>query len=126
MKAPVTSSQSTKPLAFLKGTLLLLAMLALTASMPLRAGSILPPDATPLGYSITDMAQSVASFSLHNNDPAFYPQTPFQILYRLGNLQDPTGANTFYVKPGTFFYLKFFFIDDSAPIIGNWPADQNG
>src|SRR5262245_58123557 len=82
--------------------------------------AVLPPTANVMGYSLEDMASAVANFSISVNDVTYYPTTPFQILYRLGNLQDPTGANTFRVAPGTFLYVKFFFIDDSAPIIGNW------
>ena len=91
----------------------------------LFAGSVLPPTAQPHGYTLTDMAAAVANFSISGNDPAYYPDTPFQILYRQ-HVQDPTGANTFHVKPGTYVYVKFFFIDDSAPVIGNFPADAGG
>jgi len=99
---------------------------ALAAAGAGNSGQVLPPSAEPHGYSIADMASAVANFSISGNDPAYYPQTPFQILYRKSNVQDPTGANTFIVKPGTFIYAKFFFIDDSAPIIGDWPADPSG
>jgi len=85
-----------------------------------HSGSVLPPNAKVLGYSLDQMASVVANFSISGNDPAYYPHTPFQILYD----QSSAGNNTFKVKQGTFVYVKFFFIDDSPPVIGNWPADK--
>jgi hypothetical protein len=96
------------------------------ATPPMRAGTVLPPGAKSHGWSIDDMALAVANFSLSGNDLAYYPDTPFQILYRQGNLQDPTGSNTFHVDAGTPFYLKFFFIDDAPPVWGDFPADTSG
>ena len=103
-----------------------LVILVTASASQAGSGNVLPANATPLGYSLDDMASEVANFSISGNDLAYYPDTPFQILYRQGSLQDPTGANTFHVKPGTFFYLKFFFIDDAAPVLGDWPADKDG
>jgi hypothetical protein len=105
---------------------IMLAWTGISANNTWASGAVLPPTAAPKGYSLRDMAAKVANFSISGNDVAFYPDTPFQILYRLGNLQDPTGQNTFHVRPGTFIYVKYFFIDDSAPIIGDWPADNAG
>jgi hypothetical protein len=88
---------------------------------PARAaggGNVLPPSATPHGWSLDDMAEAVADFSITGNDPAFYPDTPFQIIYR-------RAGNSFTVEPGTYFYVKFFFIDDSPPVVGEWPADAS-
>src|SRR3954453_863700 len=83
-----------------------LGLMTLLAAAPARAGgNVLPPSATPHGWSLDDMAQAVADFSISGNDLSFYPDTPFQILFR-------RPGNTFTVKPGTYFYLKFFFIDD--------------
>ena len=96
-----------------------LAMIACTLSARAGASNVLPSNATPLGYSLDDMASAVANFSISGNDPAYYPDTPFQIIYR-------RPGNSFTVKPGTFLYLKFFFIDDAAPIFGDWPADKSG
>ncbi len=62
-------------------------------------GHVLPPKARPLGYSLDEMASVVANFSISENDPALYPDTPFQIIY---NRPD----NTYTVKPGTHLYLK--------------------
>ena len=85
------------------------------------SGAVLPPAARVFGYSLDNMASAVANFSISGNDPAFYPDTPFQILYD----QSPAGNNTFKVRPGTFCYVKFFFIDDSPPVIGDWPANKH-
>jgi len=90
-------------------------------STAFAGGNVLPTSAQPLGWSLDDMASAIADFSITGNDPAFYPNTPFQILFR-----NPPTANTFTVKPGTFLYVKFFFIDDSPPVVGDWPADKSG
>ena len=98
--------------------LALFASLILVSGVQAGAGKVLPPEAKPLGYSLTDMAAEVANFSISGNDPEFFPDTPFQIIYR-------RPGNTFRVSPGTFLYVKFFFIDDAEPIIGDWPADAS-
>jgi hypothetical protein len=94
-----------------------------SADPPQCGGRVLPPSARPHGYSLTEMAEEVALMSSYGNDLAFYPDTPFQVLYRQGNLQDPEGTNTFYVKPGTFLYFKGFFIDNAPPPIGDFPVN---
>ena len=83
------------------------------------SGQVLPSSARPHGYSLDAMASAVANFSITGNDPAFYPDTPFQIIYR-------SASNAFTVKPGTFLYVKFFFVNDAAPTIGDFPADKSG
>src|SRR5580765_7368179 len=90
----------------------------LAAQATRAGGNVLPPHATPHGWSLDDMAQAVADFSISGNDVSFYPDTPFQILYR-------RPGNTFTVAPGTYFYLKFFFIDDSPPVVGDWPTTDD-
>src|SRR5690242_7660223 len=47
-----------------------------------NGGHVLPPTANFRGWSLDDMAQAVAIFSITGNDPAFEPDTPFQIIYR--------------------------------------------
>ena len=47
-------------------------------------GVVLPASATPSGYSLQDMAAEMALFSTSGNDPAYYPVTPFQIIYLNG------------------------------------------
>lgn len=102
----------------LAATLLVgLAMIASTLPASAGSGNVLPPSAKTHGYSIEDMASAVANFSISGNDPAFYPDTPFQIIYN-------RPGRTFTVAPGTTLYLKFFFIDDSDPVVGSWPANK--
>lgn len=96
-----------------------LCLVASSATAANRSGQVLPPEATPLGWSIDDMASAVANFSISGNDLAYYPDTPFQIIYR-------HPGNAFTVRPGTYLYVKVIFIDDSAPVIGDWPADKSG
>ena len=62
---------------------------------------------------------TVASVGSSGNNLAYYPDTPFQIIYR-------HPGNAFTVRPGTFLYVKVVFIDDSPPVIGDWPADKDG
>lgn len=93
-------------------------------------GTVLPPDARPKGYSLTEMARQLALFTTSGNDPARYPDTPFQILYF-----DPTtvqvdssgggwayrGTNTFTVRAGTRFFVPLQNADDSPPVLGAFP-----
>jgi hypothetical protein len=102
-------------------TAMLMAVVASVAStLPANAasGNVLPPSVRSHGYSLSDMASAVANFSISGNDPAWSPNTPFQIIYN-------RPGRTFTVTPGTTLYLKFFFIDDSAPVIGDWPVDSS-
>ena len=95
-------------------TLVTVLAFAGTAKIARADGNVMPPSANPHGYSLTDMAAAVANFSISGNDTSFLPTTPFQIIYN-------RPGRTFTVKPGTPLYLKFFFIDDSEPVIGDWP-----
>jgi hypothetical protein len=94
-------------------------------------GHVLPPDARPHGYSLAKMAQLVGQFTTSNNNPTYYPNTPFQILF-----QDPatetstpvaggvvqTGRNVFNVAPGTMFYVPVGNADDSPPFVPGFPS----
>jgi hypothetical protein len=106
------------------GTLLGLGLvLGLAAAQPASAGgggNVMPPTAQPNGYSLDDMAAAMANFSTSFNDPAYYPKTPFQILYFT------PATHTFTVKPGTPLFLPILFVDDSDPILGDFPADAGG
>jgi hypothetical protein len=74
----------------------------------------MPPSAKPKGFSLGDMALENSQFATSSNNPAFFPATPFQILYydppltmtpvQSGGLL-VTGSNTFNVPTGTFFYV---------------------
>jgi hypothetical protein len=97
-------------------------------------GEVLPPDARPHGYSLADMAGAIAQFTTSQNQPQFFPKTPFQILYydpsTLTFTTDVTGGitgsgrNSFTVTPGTSFYLPIDGADDSPPVLGVWPTDR--
>lgn len=81
-------------------------------------GNVLPASARPLGYTLADLARAIAYFSTSGNDLTYYPKTPFQILY----VDWATGTNTFTVRPGTKFFVPLLYIDDSPPIIGDFPV----
>jgi hypothetical protein len=78
-------------------------------------GRVLPANASPHGYTLDDMAEALAYFSTSGNDPRYYPDTPFQILYT-------TESNTFTAETDTMFFVPLFFADDSPPILGDFPA----
>ena len=80
-------------------------------------GAILPATARPSGYTLEDMAEELAYFSTSGNDLTYYPHTPFQILYT-----GPT--NNFTAPAGTRFFVPILFIDDSPPVLGNFPMDS--
>jgi len=83
------------------------------------SGDVMPPTATPYGYSLDDMAGAVADFSISGNDVDLYPDTPFTILYH-------RPGDAFTVRAGSILYVKFFFIDDSPPVLGDFPEDKEG
>ena len=95
------------------------------------AGGVMPPAAQPHGVSRTDMTEALALFSISGNDPALLPDTPAQVLYAdpatisftpdgTGLLQ--TGSNAFTVRAGTSFFVPVFNVDDSPPVIGDFPT----
>ena len=115
-----------------------------------RAG-VLPASAKPLGYSLTDMTGLLALFTTSGNDPAYYPDTPFQILYVDPQLSEPfrfvardlttpcdspeppcgllatqSGpySNTFNVPPGTKFFVPVDNADDSPLVVGTFPVNN--
>jgi serine/threonine-protein kinase len=97
-------------------------------------GQVLPATASQHGYSLTDMARATALFNTSGNNPADYPNTPFQILYvdpatesltPGGGGAIETGTNSFVVAPGTPFYVPLAFVDDSPPILGTFPTDPS-
>jgi hypothetical protein len=96
-----------------------LASFLLGASQSLAdGGHVLPPNLTPFGYTLEDMAEELAYFSTSGNNLAYFPDTPFQILFN-------SATNTFTVKSGTLFFVPVFFIDDSPPIIGSFPENAD-
>src|SRR5262249_3350299 len=85
-------------------------------------GVVLPATDTPYGYSLQDMAAELAYFSTGGNDPQYYPDTPFQILYD----QHGNGKNVFYVNQGTSFFVPVAWVDDSPPVLGDFPTTLDG
>ena len=55
--------------------------LSLVAASSALAGAVPPATAKPHGWSLTRMADVIALFSTSGNNTAYYPKTPFQILY---------------------------------------------
>jgi hypothetical protein len=94
-------------------------------------GNVLPSTAHPFGWSLSRMTGALAFFTISGNDPAYYPDTPFQVLYydpstrhdeTAGGGLHIMGSNTFTVRPDTLFFVPVFSVDDSPPIIGTWPT----
>ena len=103
----------------------------------LSGGVVLPPNAMPHGYSLTNMARETALFLTSGNTRTQdHPNTPFQVLYydpqtfqakpTLDGGVARTGSNRFNVSPGTSFYVPIASADDSTPIVGNYPTDASG
>jgi hypothetical protein len=91
-----------------------------------QGGHVLPAAARPHGYSLERMASLLAFFNSTGNHLLFYPfpqfpdrSDPFQILYLDAGLNPPNF--NFKVYEGTMFFVSIFGIDDSPPIIGNFP-----
>lgn len=95
---------------------ILVGSFALASPATATRNPVLPPSAKPHGYSLTRMAAAVAVFSSSGNQAAYYPKTPFQILYK------NNAGNTFVVKRGTRFYVPLFNVDDSPPVFGTFPT----
>jgi|SRR5271166_1479200 len=108
-----------------------------------EGGNILPPGARPHGYSLDDMARLLGQFTTSGNKMKYYPATPFQILYSMpptpggppptsipcqngGSGVLDSGSNTFKVTPGTEFFVPLFGVDDSPPVLGTFPKDDEG
>ena len=107
------------------------ALSAVVSTPPAWSSSshVLPPSAKPHGYSLTDMAVAAAPFSTSGNDPALYPDTPFQILYINeydGEIVDggfvATGGNTFTTSVRTRYYVPIFNYTNSGTVAGDFPS----
>jgi hypothetical protein len=113
-------------------------LLPLSVAQSQNGGNVLPPQAKPHGYSLTDMAKVTDLFLTSGANPQFYPNTPFQLL-----VPDPNsiqvapiicangqagitgfGANSFVVRPGTQLYVFISNVDDSPPVLGTFPSDN--
>lgn len=87
----------------------------------LSGGDVLPANATPNGYSLTDLAKLIAPFQ-DTFDTSLLPSTPFQILY----IPTPTStSNSFTVNSDTLFYVPLSSVNDSPPILGTFPSDAS-
>ena len=102
---------------------------AIAAPAAFAGPDIVPPNAKPAGYSLERMAAEHALFTSSGNDPAYYPQTPFQVLFASSLDAAPeddglvvTGENAFEVQPETGFYLPILHVNDSPPVIGTFPS----
>jgi hypothetical protein len=89
----------------------------LVAACPALAGSggnVLPANANPKGYSLSDAAATTAVYNTGPRDTA-QPNWPFFLL-----------ADDATVKPGTFLYVPIFFADDSGVVDpAPFPTDLN-
>lgn len=111
------------------------ALCSATAGSALATSSpVLPPAAKPFGWSLERMTGALAVFTASGNNPAFYPDTPFQILYvKDGAFQaEPlpggglrlTGSSTFTVRPGTKFFVPMANANDSPPFPAPFPETR--
>src|SRR5262245_2457080 len=85
-------------------------------------GTVLDPTAAPFGYTLTDMLIQLGQFQASFNDPRYYPNTPFQILYTAKThpktVSCPEGgsgirldsANSFVVPVNTPFFVPLGFV----------------
>ena len=137
---------------------LAVALIGVVGSGPASAGGgasggVMPASAQPLGYSRADMTGLLALFTTSGNQPAYYPDTPFQILYVDPALSEPfrvvasdltapctspappcglfatqSGpfSNSLTVPAGTRFFVPVDNADDSPPIVGTFPTTNDG
>ncbi len=97
-------------------------LLAAAPALASGGGEVLPPGATPKGYSLVDAAAATAYFNTGSRNPATLPQDfPFQILYVA-----PGGtSNTFSVKAGTMFYVPVVYSDSTDGNLWTYPDVTN-
>src|SRR5690242_11321389 len=98
------------------GLMLLVALAMPGPAAYAKGGSnVLPPTATPKGYSLIKAAAATAAFNLcittsGCKEPLSPPASfPFYVLYAPAN----QATNTFKVKPGTMFYIPVVY--DNTP-----------
>ena len=94
-------------------------------------GRVLPAQAHPAGYTLREMTRALALFTTSGNQPAYYPDTPFQILFMAPDTTQiepdgtgfaQSGTNAFTVKAGTRFYVPVWNANDSPPVVGDFPT----
>ncbi len=86
-----------------------LGVLTCTASVLAGGGRVLPPDAAPKGYSLSDMAVETAVYNTGEADGLTepLPKVPFEVL--VPEIADYT------VKSGAMLYVPVYYADDSGP-----------
>jgi hypothetical protein len=107
---------------------------AIASSALATSSPVLPPTAKPHGWSLERMTGALAVFTASGNNPAYYPDTPFQILYvRDGAFEFEelprdglriTGSSTFAVRPGTKFFVPMANANDSPPFPDPFPDNR--
>jgi hypothetical protein len=107
---------------------------AMASSALATSSPVLPPTAKPLGWSLERMTGALAVFTASGNNPAYYPDTPFQILYvKDGAFQFEelppdglriTGSSTFTVETGTKFFVPMANANDSEPFPAPFPETR--
>ena len=124
-------STSTRRGAITASVFTLVAGLAIASAGAAWSGGsgVRPASAKPHGYSLTEMAAAVAPFTMGENDPALYPDTPFQVLYvndidfqMVGSGVVATATQSFEVSPGTQFYAPILNSTTIEPVVGTFPS----
>lgn len=88
---------------------------AVQAGSTLAGGQLLPPQAKPKGYSLTDAAAATAYFNTGPRTLDTLPANfPFQILYI-----PPDNSNTFSISTGTMLYVPVITSDNRDSLY--WP-----
>src|SRR5688572_30661064 len=106
-----------------QAAILLFGILTTTASV-LAQGTVLPGTAKPHGYSLAEAAAATAEFNTGPRTPdtldTLPRNFPFQVLY-IPVEEPPRSTATFHVKPGTMLYMPVLNVDNSFPILGDFP-----
>jgi hypothetical protein len=112
--------------------------LSLSLAGAQHGGNVMPPQATPKGYSLDHMAKETALFGFNHFDIKFYPETPFQILFpdtsktQFVDATCPNGSsgvrlvdvNSFIVRAGTRYFMLISAFDDAQPV-GVFPTEKS-
>ncbi len=128
----MNTSVGTRPRARFAAAAGLLVALAVASAGPAssKSSSVRPPTAKAHGLSLTEMAEAVAPFSVSDNNPAAYPDTPLQVLY-IDGVDDwqvvvggvvATANDSFTVASGTTLYVPLFNLTDVPPFLGPFPS----
>jgi hypothetical protein len=118
----------------LASAIALMCVAMMVSSAAAAGGGLFPPNAKPHGYSLAMLSRDTALFTTSGNNMAYYPHTPFQILFA-----DPAstsyspengglvvvGSNRFTAKPSTEYYLPVQNFDDSPPFPAPFPTTRD-